>query len=180
MKQLLNGPLSFSSAVAPGFVAPLSLLQGTLTTDDQLALFSITANTSETITIQTYSDAGGTINSTLVAARGFAPTAFLLANVGYVLTLANDACGQAEREPATLNCDDLYLQDTLGPDTFTSALAVYDNSPVETFVADRFIRSGNSGFTCQEAGTSGSFCDLTGGIPLPSRILALCFSAGAR
>jgi hypothetical protein len=66
------------------------------------------------------------------------------------------------QDPTTLNCDDLYFQDTLGPSgTFTLALAVDDNTPVDTSVADGFIQDGNPGFTCQEAGTSGSLCDLT-------------------
>jgi len=49
----------------------------------------------------------------------------------------------------------------LGPGTFTLALAVYDNSPAGLFATDGFVEDGNPGFTCQEAGTSGSFCDLT-------------------
>jgi hypothetical protein len=61
MKQLLNGALVFSLAVAPGFAAPLPLLQRTFTTDHQLASFNITAITPETITIQTYSYAGGAL-----------------------------------------------------------------------------------------------------------------------
>jgi hypothetical protein len=160
MSRLVNGILLFSVALAPGFASTI-LFQGTFAMDDQVALFSITANTSETITIQTDSYAGGTVNSTIIPAGGFAPTAFLFDNLGDVLTLTNGTCGQVGTDPVTGNCDDLYFQDTLGPGTFTLALAVLNNNPVGMFASDGFVEDGDPGFTCQEAGTSGSFCDLT-------------------
>jgi hypothetical protein len=64
-------------------------------------------------------------------------------------------------DPVTGNCDDLFFQNTLGPGTFTLALAVYDNAPQGTDVADGFRQNRNSGFTCAEANVSGHFCDLT-------------------
>jgi hypothetical protein len=160
MSRLVNGILLFSLAVAPGFAATV-LFQGSFLTDDQVALFNITADTAETITIQTDSYAGGTVDSTIVPAGGFAPSAFLFDNLGNVITVTNGSCGQVGQDPTTGNCDDLYFQDTLGPGTFTLALAVYDNSPAGLFATDGFVEDGNPGFTCQEAGTSGSFCDLT-------------------
>jgi hypothetical protein len=161
MKKLLNGTLLFNLAIVTGFASPLPLYQGTFAADDQVALFNITANASETITVETYSYAGGTVNSTIIPAGGFAPAAFLFDNVGDVLTLTNGNCSQVERDPTTGNCNDLYFQDTLAPGTYTLALAVYSNTPVDTSVADGFVEDGDPGFTCQEAGTSGSFCDLT-------------------
>jgi len=160
MSRLLNGILLFSVALTPGLSATV-LFQGAFASDDQVALFNIIVNTSETITIQTDSYAGGTVNATMIPAGGFAPTAFLFDNLGDVLTLTNGTCGQVGTDPVTGNCDDLYFQDTLGPGTFTLALAVYDNSPVDTAVADGFVEDGDPGFTCQQAATSGSFCDLT-------------------
>ena len=161
MRKLLDGALLFTLAIVPVFGAPLSLFQGTFATDNQVALFTITADTSETITIETYSYAGGTVNATSIPAGGFAPTSFLFDNAGNVLTLTNGSCGQVGRDPTTGNCDDIFFQDTLGPGTFTLALAVDDNNPVDTSLADGFVQDANPGFTCQEAGTSGSFCDLT-------------------
>jgi hypothetical protein len=159
MNRLINRLLLFSPTVGPGLTT--SLFQGTFATDNQVTPFNFTANTSEAIVIETYSYAGGTVNSTVIPAGGFAPSAFLFDNLGNVLTLTNGTCGQVEQDPTTLNCDDLYFQDTLGPGTFTLALAVDDNTPVDTSVADGFIQDGNPGFPCQEAGSSGSFCDLT-------------------
>jgi hypothetical protein len=160
MGTLVRATMLFSLSVAPGFAATV-LFQGAFAADDQVALFNITANISETITIQTDSYAGGTVNSTIIPAGGFAPTAFLFDNLGDVLTLTNGTCGQVGTDPTTGNCDDLYFQDTLGPGTFTLALAVFNNTPVGNFAVDGFVDDGDPGFTCQEAGTSGSFCDLT-------------------
>jgi hypothetical protein len=147
-------------AVAPGFAAT-TLFQGVFGSDDQVALFNITANSTETITIQTYSYAGGTVNSTSIPAGGFAPIAFLFDNLGDVLTLNTGDSSQVAQDPITGNYDDLYFQDTLGPGIYTLALAVYDNTPADTSVADGFVEDGDPGFTCQLAGTSGNFCDLT-------------------
>jgi hypothetical protein len=145
-------------------VAPCSagtLFQGVFDSDDQVALFNITANTVETITIQTYGYGGGTVSSTVIPAGGFAPTAFLFDNVGDVQTLNTGDGSQVAQDPTTGSYDDLYFQDSIDPGTYTLALAVYDNIPVDTSVADGFVEDGDPGFTCQEAGTSGNFCDLT-------------------
>jgi len=160
MNRLVNGALLLSLAVAPGFASTI-LFTGTFLADDQVAIFNITANSSETITIQTDSYAGGTVNSLVIPAGGFAPTAFLFDNLGDVLTLSNGTCGQVGMDPTTGNCDDLDFQDTLGPGTYTLALAVYNNIPVDTSITDGFVEDGVPGFTCTEAGTSGNFCDLT-------------------
>jgi hypothetical protein len=159
MKKLFQGTLLFSLTIAPGFAA--ALFQGNFATDNQVALFNITANSFETLTVATYSYAGGTVNSTAISSGGFAPAAFLFDNTGNVLTLTNGTCGQVGQDAVTGNCDDLIFQDGLGPGTFTLALVVYNNTPVDTALVDGFVQDGNPGFTCQEAGTSGNFCDLT-------------------
>jgi uncharacterized protein (TIGR03437 family) len=160
MLRPINGVLLFGMAVAPGF-ASLEFFQGTLATDNQVAVFNITVNASKTIAIQTYGYGGGTANSTTVSPGGFAPTAFLFDNAGDVFTLFNGTCSQVRQDPTTSNCDDLYFQDSLAPGTYTLVLAVYANTPVDTSAADGFVQDGDPGFTCQEAGVSGSFCDLT-------------------
>jgi len=160
MSKLFNTALLFCVAVAPCFAATI-LFQGVFASDDQVSLFNITANTSETITIQTYSYGGGTVNSTVIPAGGFAPTAFLFDNLGGAQTLDEGDSSEVAQDPATGNYDDLYFQAAIGPGTYTLALAVYGNSPVDSSVADGFVEDGNPGFACQLAGTSGNFCDLT-------------------
>lgn len=145
---------------APGF-ANVMIYSGIFGADDQVALIPIVASAPETVTIQTYSYAGGTVGADTFAAGGFAPVGFLFDNIGDVLVLSAGACGQVGSDPVTGNCDDLYFQNILGPGSFTLALAVDDNRPVDTIVADGFVQDGNPGFTCAEAGAGGSFCDLT-------------------
>jgi hypothetical protein len=159
MRKLAGWLLLFGLA-APGF-ADVMTFSGIFGADDQFALFNIVAGAPETVTIQTYGYAGGTAGGNTYAPGGFAPTGFLFDNLGGVLTLTAGTCGQVGKDPVTGNCDDLYFQDTLGPGTYTLALAVYDNNPADTDVADGFKQDGNPGFTCAEAGVSGSFCDLT-------------------
>jgi hypothetical protein len=158
MRRLLNGIMLFSLAAVSGFA---DLFQGAFTADNQVEQFSITATTDETLTIVTYSYAGGTVGSTVIPAGGFAPTAFLYDNVGGVQTITNGTCNQVGRDPTTGNCDDLYFRDLLTPGTYTLALAVYENTPVDTSVADGFVEDADPGFTCADAGTTGNFCDLT-------------------
>jgi hypothetical protein len=160
MSKLFNTALLFCVVVTPVFAAT-TLFQGVFASDDQVALFSLTANTTETITIQTYSYGGGTVNSTSIPAGGFAPTGFLFDNLGDVQTLDSGNSSQVAQDSTTENYDDLYFQASIDPGTYTLALAVYDNTPVDTSVADGFVEDGNPGFTCQLAGTSGNFCDLT-------------------
>ena len=162
MTRLSRWILLFCMAAVPGLAATVSF-QGTFGADNQVALFSITANSPETVTIQTYSYAGGVVGSTAVPAGGFAPAAFLFDTLGdVVLTLPNDGtCSHVGMDPTTEHCDDLFYENILGPDTFTLALAVYDNRPVD-MLADGFVQDSNPGFTCQQPGvTGGSFCDGT-------------------
>lgn len=160
MSKFLNTALLLCVTAAPVFAAT-TLFQGAFATDDQVALFNITANTAETITIQTYSYGGGSVSSTTIPAGGFAPTAFLFDNLGDVQTLDSGNSSQVAQDPTTGNYDDLYFQASIDPGTYTLALAVFDNTPVDTSVADGFVEDGNPGFTCRLAGTAGNFCDLT-------------------
>ena len=105
-------------AAGSGFAGTVSF-SGTLSQDDNVVLYDFTANSSELITIQSLSYKVG----------GFAPTAFLFDGLGDVTQLTNGTCAQVGQDPTTLNCDDLYFQDTLGPGSFVLALAVYDNRP---------------------------------------------------
>jgi hypothetical protein len=160
MGSLGKGILLFSLAVAPSF-ADTIFFQGTLAADDQVALFNITFDTSEIVTIETDSYAGGTLDSIDVPAGGFAPAAFLFDNIGGVLTLVAGGPGQVGLDPTTGSRADIFYQDPLGPGTYTLALAVLDNSPAGLLPADGFAQDGNPGFTCASEGVGGSFCDLT-------------------
>jgi hypothetical protein len=144
MSRPVKAILLFSLVAAPGFAAAL-LFQGTFAADDH-QLFNFRGNTPQAITIQTDSSAGGTVNPAVIRAGGLAPTAPHFGNLGRVPTPANGSC-RVGLDATTGSCGDLDFRDALGPGTFTLALA---GGPSLT-----------RRLTPQEAGTSGSFCDLT-------------------
>lgn len=138
------------------------LFEGTFSSDNQVALFDVTTNTAASVRFITYSYAGGNVNATSIPGGGFSPTAFLFDHLGNVFVLSNDGtCTYVGQDSGTGNCNDLYYQNTLGPGSFTLALAVYDNNPLGTEPGDGFSQDLNPGFTCQEAGVAGNFCDLS-------------------
>ena len=161
MKRALSNCFLLMGVASLAFASPI-LLQGTFSADNQVAFFEVTMIAAQPVTFITYSYAGGSVNATSIAGGGFAPTAFLFDHVGNVFTLTNDGtCIHAGQDSGTGNCNDLYYQNTLGPGTFTLALAVFDNNPLGAEPLDGFSQDLNPGFTCQEAGVAGSFCDLS-------------------
>ena len=149
---------------AAGMASPL-LLQGTFPADDDVALFRFTLSAPGVVTLQSYGYAGGVANSTTIPAGGFAPDVTIFAQVGsdYVESTSDNGghCGITGTDPVTGNCDDPYIQSTFAAGTYYLALSVYDNLPVDGFLADGFKQGGNPGFTCAEGGLSGQFCDVT-------------------
>jgi hypothetical protein len=149
----------------PGFASTI-LYKGTFAADDDEVQFTINVVESELVTIRSWGYAGGTVptspSPTVVAAGGFAPNAILFDPSGN--EIASDAgghCGITGADPVTGNCDDPYIQETLGPGSYTLALVEYDNEPNDSSLADGFVQTGNPGFTCAEFGLTGNFCDVT-------------------
>ncbi len=203
MKHALCNLFLLACVASPALSGPLVYqYQGTFTADNQISLFDLTVNAAQSITFITYSYAGGSVNSTLVPGGGFSPTAFLFDHLGNVFTVSNDStCTYVGQDSGTGNCNDLYYKNTFGPGTFTLALAVYDNNPVGAEPGDGFSQDLNPGFTCQEAGVAGNFCDLSAlgvsrtgdyvisiegadavaalGAPEPGTLLFLCIGGAA-
>jgi hypothetical protein len=166
MNRLIHVALLLGLATTPG-LANISLYQGVFGADNDVQLFTFQNLVTETVTIQTYSYAGGTVNATVIPAGGFAPSAFLFDSSGNEIdTLINGNSSQVGQDPVTSNYDDLYYQGSLAPGTYTLALVVWENTPVDGLLADGFVEDGNPGFTC--GGGPGSFCDTTSALD-PSR-----------
>lgn len=145
----------------PGWSDPI-LFQGIFTADNQVELFSVTVNTTETVTIQSYGYAGGSVNSIVIPAGGFAPNASLFDPSGNeIISDSGGNCVISGTDPATGNCDDPYIQELLDPGTYTLALTQYYNVSADGYLPDGFTEDGNPGFTCAEFGQSGNFCDVT-------------------
>jgi hypothetical protein len=155
----------FGLAVIPGFAGTV-LYQGTFAADDAVAQFQIGVTSLESVTIESWGYAGGWVptspSPTPIAAGGFAPNVILFDPTGSEIAAdAGGHCGIAAADPVTGNCDDSYLQETLGPGIYTLALVEYDNQPNDMFLADGFTQDANPSFTCSEFGLTGNFCDVT-------------------
>lgn len=101
--------LLFGLATTSAFSAT-NLYQGVLTPDNQVTLFNITVLQAEAVTIRTYSYGGGTVNSTVIPAGGFAPAGYLYDNLGTATVLFSGTCSQVSQDPVTKNCDDLFTR----------------------------------------------------------------------
>jgi len=144
-----------------------TLFQGTFGLDNQVELFSFTSDGSTPITIESYGYAGGTVNSVAITEGGFAPDEFVFDDTGSELLSLDPQCPPGNLDSVTLNCEDPYLQETLGAGTYTLALTVYDNQPSDGTLADGFKQDDNPGFTCTLYGQPGTFCDDTDALVRP-------------
>ncbi len=133
--------------LAPLPLSASSLFTGTLTADDQTAAVVFTVNAPEIVTIQSFGYAGGTVDSTVIAAGGFAPSAFVFDNLGVLY--AQD-----------INDNDPFIQTLFVPGTYELVIVVQGNLLVDgNTLANGFVEDGQGSFTCAPFGKSGSFCD---------------------
>jgi len=136
--------------------------QGAFGGDDELASFSFQLSMPGTVTIQTFSYAGGTDGlGHVILAGGFDPVITLFDSLGNFLNTNNDGpCGVVGKDPVTQNCFDSYLSLNLGAGDYQLYLSESDNLAVGPTLADGFTQSGNGNFSCPEfMGTAGPFCD---------------------
>jgi hypothetical protein len=152
-------------AAAPASSSTI-LYQGIFGDDSQVQEFTFTVASATTVTLQTYGYAGGTVNSVTIPGGGFAPSLAFFSPLTPNSPVLYNAAGfgsPVNPDSYTGNYEDAYVQLSVDPGTYTLALMVYDNSPTGG-PNDPFAQDGNPGFTCVEAGVSGSFCDLESGL----------------
>jgi hypothetical protein len=153
--------------VAPVCGLSATLFQGTFQFDNQVEYFQARLISAGTVTIQSYGYAGGTVLSTVVPSGGFAPNVTIFTDLGSGLTEVQSDngghCGPTNTDPDTGNCDDPFIQASLGAGTYVIGLSVWDNTPLAGYLdlSDGYVQTSNPGFTCAEGGVSGSFCDVT-------------------
>ena len=140
-------------------------LNGTFAQDADVYQFDFSVATESTVTLRTYSYAGGTqADGTVVAAGGFDPVLTLFDGDGNKLFFNDDDnTNTVDRDPTTDKAYDSFLQGVLAMGNYTVTLTQYGNVSAGTTLADGFSRTGNftgDVFSRCEAGSA--FCDFTG------------------
>jgi hypothetical protein len=142
---------------------------GNFAQDDDVFLLPFTLTSARTVTLRTWSYAGGTnAAGSVVAAGGFDPILSLFDAGGGFLALSDEGSGVAT-DPISGHASDSLLTILLAAGGYTVALTQYDNFPDLPNLADGFSSlfgpgnftpalAADGGFTCPAS----SFCDFEG------------------
>ena len=151
--------------VAVGLSAPAAEFSftGAFERDDDVQLFDFAVDTLSTVTLRTYSYAGGTqADGTAIAAGGFDPILAVFDEDGLLLGgNDDDILGAVGTDPVTGAALDSFLDPVVAPGSYTLALSQYDNFPVGSTLAEGFALQGEESFTGAFGCTAGIFCDTT-------------------
>lgn len=138
--------------------------QGSFTADDNVQLFNFTVGSTSTVTLQTWSYAGGVdAQGVTIPSGGFDPILALFDSNGVEINQNDDGDGSVPADPTTGEHYDTYLQSTLAPGTYTVSVMEYDNFANGPNLSNGFERTGQGDFTVGFGGcTASAFCDVTG------------------
>jgi len=139
---------------------------GTFAADDDVRLFSFSVGTASTVTLRSYSYAGGTnAGGTVIPRGGFDPVLSLFDSAGTLLAFNDDDASSPPHVGIDLVTGerlDSFLTIALSPGTYTVAITESDSLPLGPDLAAGFSEEGNGNFTGIFGCASGSFCDFTG------------------
>ncbi len=149
--------------LSPLLAADFSFL-GTFGQDDERRQFTFTLIQPATVTLRTWSYAGG-INSagTQIDAGGFDPSLSLFDSTGLLVALNRDGgCGKVAADPVTTWCWDAFLATPLPPGAYQLVLTESENTPRAPSMADPFVYDGAGNFTAAPVTTAAAgFWDFT-------------------
>lgn len=121
---------------------------GNLSGDDDVQLFTFTVGTSSTVTLRTWSYAGG-INAagTTISQGGFDPILALFDSAGTLLGQNDDgSSSEVAADSVTGAHYDTYLEAALAPGNYTVSVMQYSNFANGPNLSDGFPGSGTTGF----------------------------------
>lgn len=169
----LKGILGTTAAVvvAAALILPVSAnaanlsFTGTFNRDDDVQLFTFSTSVESTITLRTWSYAGG-VNSagTTIPEGGFDPILTLFDASGAFLAENDDDegdCVLVSTSAVTGSCYDTFFQSTIQAGSYTVAVQQYDNFAAGANLSDGFERVGAT-FTSEFGCFNGQFCDVDG------------------
>lgn len=146
---------------------------GNISSDDTVQAFTFTVGSTSTVTLRTWSYAGGTnAAGQTIAEGGFDPILALFQGTGPSASYYDQNDDGGSNVPADANTGehyDTYLQETLDPGTYTVTVMEYDNFAVGPTFGDGFTRDGQGNFTVAFGCSQGYFCDVSGNSEFDSR-----------
>ena len=155
--------IALITIAGPFAVAEDFSFTGSLAADDSVQLFSFTLASTNTITLQTHSYAGGLDQAGAAVSRGgFDPILALFDTTGLLINEDDDGYANVFADAVTGQRWDSYIHTTLAAGTYTIALTQYDNFPNGPDLNDGFSRTGQPQFTSAFGCSSSGFCDRTG------------------
>src|SRR5262245_28414894 len=145
------------------FASPINFsFAGTLAADDSVELLGFATGGSSTVTLRTYSYAGGTqANGNVVPRGGFDPTLALFDSAGNKIASNDDGHG-VPADSVTGGAFDTELSMLLPAGAYTVAISQSYNLANGPTLSDGFIVAGAPFFTAAFGCTNGQFCDSTG------------------
>lgn len=138
---------------------------GSFTADNDVQAFTFTVGATSTVTLRTWSYAGGVDAAGMaVPAGGFDPVLALFSGTGSGATLVgqNDDGTNVAVDPTTGKQYDTYLQESnLAPGTYAVTVTEYDNVANGPTLGDGFAEGGSTDFTSKFGCSNGMFCDIS-------------------
>ena len=150
-------------AVASTAHATSVSFQGALAQDNSTAVVSFSSAAGGSVTIETFSYAGGTnANGQLISAGGFDPVFALFSSAGALIAYGDD--GAARVDAVTGAAFDALLTSSLAPGSYFIALSQWDSYAIGPNYGNGFIEDGaaNTSFTAAYGCAAGHFCDVNG------------------
>jgi hypothetical protein len=146
------GTFILSVLIASGVtcLARADSFTGNFTQDDDVVLFNFSIGSTSTVTMQTFSFAGGVNGaSTVIAEGGFAPVLTLFDGSGNELATDHDnLLGNCTKTDSISGfCWDAKIVESLAAGDYTLALTEDDNTALGPTLADGFQEQGNGNFT---------------------------------
>ena len=131
------------TSIAPASAANTSYT-GQFTYDNDVQLFSFTVGNLSTVTLRSWSYAGG-VNAAgqTIARGGFDPIMALFNSAGQLIGQQDDGeCGRVAADAVSRQCWDVSLEIELAAGTYTASLQQYNNYSVSDDLADGFYYAG--------------------------------------
>jgi hypothetical protein len=162
------------AALAGGAQADAFTLSGNFSSDDQVALFTVTLDSAGTMLARSLGYAGGVDTLGVSHAAGGFDTMLFLFNAAGVLVAQSDDGVNVPADPATGLAADAAFSIALGAGSYTLVLTQYDNFPLGN-LGTGFSQAGSGNFTptLSSGCTATAFCDWSGAARTSAWVLAV-------